>query len=221
MNSNRTSKETEKKRWYMTPPFILMAILGVLVLSLASSPKQSNRLYIVAIDISGSTDAMRGDQLHDVTLMRKAALAENAQLEIWYYDQDACMIYGPKVPSDSRAVRLAKQKFLIPGTIRKRGTRPEKLVCNLITELTKFPGRDVRMLICTDGDNDYPADKALIQQDTAALSKFSACSIAVLGIHKENVALWKSIASLGRSDSRVFLASGDDDSGHVVGQLLH
>ena len=148
--------------------------------------------YIVAIDRSESTAPMRLDQLHDITLVRQAALVNGAEMEMWFYDSGASRIYGPGVPNDSKAIKLQKQSYLIPDQKHRRvGTRPAMLFEALDKEVPDLAGKDVRLLVYTDGDNDFGTDTKRIKAGAEALSKLPKLKVTVIGIHAENESWWK------------------------------
>ena len=161
------------------------------VLTSCAAPTPEMR-YIVAIDRSESTAPMRLDQLHDITLVRQAALVNGAEMEMWFYDSGASRIYGPGVPNDPQAIKLQKQSYLIPDQKHRRvGTRPAALFEALDKEVPDITGKDVRLLVFTDGDNDFGTDGARIKAGAEALSKLPKLKVTVIGIHAENESWWK------------------------------
>jgi len=183
----------------------------------ASPPPSA--LYIVVIDRSESTDPMRLDQLHDITRVRQAALLNNAEMEIWFYDSVARRIYGPSVPNDSKAIKLEKQSYLIPDMKHlKIGTRPAALFEALDKTVPDMSGKDVRLLILTDGDNDFAADDTRIKAGAQALGGVAKLRLTIIGVHPENEKWWRTLVSPAVG-GRITLASPADHA-QATGQAV-
>lgn len=190
----------------------IAAIICPLILS-ACQPKPSDRVYIVAIDRSGSTTGFRLDQLHAINQARKAAISQHAQLELWYFDRTARRIYGPHIPSDARAIALAKANFLVPDADHPLiGTRPDSLLAALDQEVPQLKSKDVRLLIFSDGDNDFPGDAQNLRRHAEQLGTLNRFHAAVFGEHSENDSLWRNLIA-DRLQQRLTIAHPDNLDG--------
>lgn len=164
----------------------------------------------MAVDRSGSTDAFRVDQLKSISILLGQIGGAGSKMEIWTLDRQAQRVYGPKVPIDSSEVKKVKIDFLATDPKHPfRGTRPAALLNGLCAESRDFQDEDVRVVLLSDGDNDFAQDGPSIQAAAVQLSHIPKFSITVIGVHRDSAPMWNRLVGASLRN-RLTLVSGSD-----------
>ena len=119
-------------------------------------------LNVVAIDRSGSTAPMRNRQIDLLKQMVLEGRQRGERLTIWAVDNKAVSVLQPEPMSDDYVIRQAALVELkTPSKERATRTRPALFWEKMADEFSgpNAPNGIVRILYCTDGDNDW-ADEA-------------------------------------------------------------
>jgi len=175
----------------LTCNFALIAIACSLCADCTSSSPPSQRI-IVAIDRSESTDYFRGQQLDAVDYAAASSVLHNSQLDVWCYDTTATEVYTPQVPDRVEVVNVVKREQMIPDPNHQRcRTRPADLLEHLISSLDDPAApKTVKILLLTDGDNDFFDDPPRIKKDLKAIACQCNAQIAIAGVTPNNVSQW-------------------------------
>ncbi|MCS6775045.1 MAG: VWA domain-containing protein [Chloroherpetonaceae bacterium] len=184
------------------------------------SPREgSSRLLIAAVDRSGSTDAVREQQLNQLDLIAKIALSSDIPLSVWAFDNKAIQIWGDRVPHDLDALDGVKSKHLTPVQDNSRRiTRPALLLEALNDHLKRSSAQQVYIVILTDGDSEDANDTPRILKAARDIATRPNMHVCIAGVRPEARSLWKKAFGEMPEDRMDLL--GPEEAGDVLQQFL-
>jgi len=170
---------------------LLVASIILLVDGCSSSPPNPGRI-IVAFDRSGSTTGFRADQLACLREAKLMSVKQDIPLEVFSYDYQANLVYGPEVPYSDDALFAMKRSWFVPDSGHPLvGTRPAALLEAIAAEAIQMQAGPNHILILSDGDNDFYNDRRRIKAAAVTIAKIPDVRLSLIGIHPENRAAWQ------------------------------
>lgn len=174
-------------------------------------------LNVIAVDRSGSTEAMRDVQKRVLTSAFFRAANYNEEVAAYTVDREASCVFAPqKLRPGQRVSDYVLEKLKTPSQSASRRTRPARFWTDMAAQYaTPSPSRMVRILYLSDGGDDYSEGKE-ITRAAAALAANPSVLVGLLGVVPSQArTLQQQFASFG--EKRLILRIGNDLSAQMEG----
>lgn len=152
-----------------------------------SSPTATERpINVIAIDRSGSTEAIRPAQLRTLTAAFARAAKRREELTVYAVDRQSLCVYSPRqLKAADRVPDEVERQFAAGGNAATRTrTRPaafwEQMAQTYATET-----RPVRILYLTDGGNDWAAEARKLEGAVTKLAANPRVKVGVVGVNAD------------------------------------
>jgi len=153
-------------------------------------------MLIVAVDRSGSTDSLRGNQLEQLKTLSEFATGNSRMMAVWAFDRKPVCIWGPGVPNDEKALFEVMGKELRPDPNNPhRLTRPALLLDAIAHDPDFIRQGNADIVILTDGDAEVSDDTPLFKKSAHELCQCRDTRLFVIGVRPEARTQWQSAFS--------------------------
>lgn len=149
-------------------------------------------IIVVGIDRSGSTDAVRAEQLDALDSISDSCAINNIPLQVWVFDHKAVCVWETRVPLSRQELNAIKQRELVPHkTLSLDGTRPALLLERIAGDYHFLHAQNPLVLLLSDGDSEDANDTPQFHKVAVKLGERSDLTLAVLGIRPASRSLWE------------------------------
>jgi hypothetical protein len=138
---------------------------------------------VIVVDTSPSTSGMRTDQISAVDQIYQRCTSAHEPLTIFALGTQADILWGPRIPTEELLTNYVLYKLRNP--VKKDGTRPA-LLWEAMAEEYGASQKSAFICYSTDGDNDFPEDKARLQTAIKRLGANQNVHIILTGVNPEN-----------------------------------